>query len=227
MQQRMRIVFLGDSVTAGFGLDESQPSYVQLLDAHCRRCPLPAECLASALDGIDTAYALKRFDRMVTALDPDWVVVMLGLNDALPVGQRTITSPAEFQNNLLGLVDRILTLGARPVLIAPNPRIQSQAGDTPQQVDVMPPYAAAVRQTAEQIDLPWIDLHARFCSGDLQELLPDGVHPSAAGHRLIAETLAGELPCLWPATFQEIDPRERIAGSDAAVGAASRAALGY
>jgi len=45
---------------------------------------------------------------------------MLGLNDALPAGQRTLTSPAEFQNNLLGLVDRIMALGARPVLIAPN-----------------------------------------------------------------------------------------------------------
>jgi len=211
VQQRMRIVFLGDSVTAGFGLAEDQPNYVQLLHAHCRRAVLSAECIASALDGIDTAYALKRFDRMVTAFDPDWVVVMLGLNDALPAGQRTRTSPTEFQNNLLGLVDRILALGARPVLIAPNPRIECQAGDTPQRVDVMPDYLAAVRQAAEQVDLPWIDLHVRFCSGDLPELLPDGVHPSAAGHRLIAETLAGELPCLWPsAPHERIGPHERI-----------------
>jgi lysophospholipase L1-like esterase len=70
---------------------------------------------------------------------------------------------------------------------------------------------AAVRQAAQQVDLPWIDLHARFCSGDLQVLLPDGVHPSAAGHRLIAETLAGELPCLWPGA-----PRERNAANEAA-----------
>lgn len=219
MQQRMRIVFLGDSVTAGFGLDEGQPSYVQMLDAHCRQSALPAECFASALDGIDTAYALKRFGRMVTALDPDWVVMMLGLNDALPAGQRSRTSPAEFQNNLLGLVDRILALGARPVLIAPNPRMEYQAGDTPQRVDVIPPYLAAVREAAEQVDLPWIDLHSRFCSGDLQDLLPDGVHPSAAGHRLIAETLAGELPCLWPGERIEQPSGRRE------VGAASRAAL--
>ncbi|HEX4148644.1 MAG TPA: SGNH/GDSL hydrolase family protein, partial [Pirellulales bacterium] len=140
MQKRMRVVFLGDSVTAGVGLSVGQPSFVQLLDVHCRRAGLPVECLASALDGIDTGYALKRFGRMVTALDPDWVVVMLGLNDALPAGQRTQTPPTEFQNNLLGLVDRILALGARPVLVAPNPRFRCSAAGAAQFVDLMPPY---------------------------------------------------------------------------------------
>jgi lysophospholipase L1-like esterase len=194
----MRVVFLGDSVTAGVGLSDGQPTYVQLLDAHCRRCGVSVECIASALDGIDTGYALKRFGRMVTALDPDWVVVMLGLNDAQPAGQRVQITPAEFQNNLLGLVDRILGLGARPVLVAPNPRIVCRAGDTPRQLDLMPPYVAALRQTAEAADLPWVDLYARFRGDDWSELLPDGVHPGAAGHRLIADTLAAELACFWP-----------------------------
>ena len=200
MQQRMRVVFLGDSVTAGVGLSDGQPTYVQLLDAHCHQCALPVECIASALDGIDTGYALKRFGRMVTALDPDWVVVMLGLNDAQPAGQRTQIAPSAFQNNLLGLVDRILTLGARPVLVAPNPRLNCCAGDMPQQVDLMPPYVAALRQTAEQADLPCVDIYARFCGGDWQTLMPDGVHPGVAGHRLIADTLASELACFWPST---------------------------
>lgn len=208
MHEQTRIVFLGDSVTAGFGL-EADASYVQLLDAHCRRQALEVECQASALDGIDTAYALKRFGRMVTALDPHWVVMMLGLNDAQPAGQRAALSPAQYQNNLLGLVDRVMTLGARPVLVAPNPRMQPAGDDRPQLLDVMPPYIAALRQVAEQIDLPWINLHARFSAGDLDALLPDGVHPSAAGHRLIADVLAGELPCLWPQPGRKVPERSR------------------
>ena len=48
------------------------------------------------------------------------LVALLGLNDALPSGARPATSPAEYRSHLLALVDRVLSLGARPVLVAPR-----------------------------------------------------------------------------------------------------------
>jgi len=69
----------------------------------------------------------------------------------------------------------------------------------------MPPYTAALRQTAEQIDLPWIDVHTRFCSGDLQELLPDGVHP--------ARPSSADCPRRWPASCPASGPAAQRAST--------------
>lgn len=218
--QRMRVVFLGDSVTAGFGLDEhaGAMNFVQLLSARLADQSSPPELLASAWDGVDTSYALKRFDRMVTALDPDWVVVLLGLNDALPSGARPGTSPAEYRANLLALVDRILALGARPVLVAPSPRFrlsddirpsdERPSDESGEPLEIMGPYVAALRSVAEAGEFPWVDLHGSFLtSATVRELIPDGVHPSADGHALIADILAAELPCLWEGACLREGPR--------------------
>jgi acyl-CoA thioesterase I len=195
----MRVVFLGDSVTAGFGLGEDVGglTYVQLLSARLADQSSPPELLVSAWDGVDTSYALKRFDRMVTALDPDWVVVLLGLNDAQPSGARSATSPLEYRSNLLALVDRILALGARPVLVAPNPRFRP-SDDDGRPREILGPYVAALRSVAEEGEFPWVDLHGPFLALEaVRELIPDGVHPGPAGHTLIADILAAELPCFW------------------------------
>jgi lysophospholipase L1-like esterase len=205
--QRMRVVFLGDSVTAGFGLSEHVDgvSYVQLLSARLADHPSSPELIASAWEGIDTAYALKRFNRMVTALDPDWVVILLGLNDAQPSGGRSATSPADYRSNLLALVDRVLALGARPVLVAPGPRFRPSPDDG-QMVEIMGPYVAALRSVAEEGEFPWVDLHSPFTALEaVRELIPDGVHPGPAGHTLIADIMAAELPCLWDAHYSADD----------------------
>jgi lysophospholipase L1-like esterase len=220
----MRVVFLGDSVTAGVGLGDcvdgvnrtDGASYVQLLSARLAEQPSPPELFASAWDGVDTSYALKRFERMVTALDPDWVVILLGLNDALPSGARSATSPAEYRSNLLALVDRVLALGARPVLVAPNPRFRP-SDDDGQPLEIMGPYVAALRSVAEEGEFPWVDLHAPFLALEaVRELIPDGVHPGAAGHTLIADILAAELPCLWEGAPYSAD--DFVPSDDAPIG---------
>jgi acyl-CoA thioesterase I len=219
VQQRTRVVFLGDSVTAGFGL-AGAPSYVDLLATRLQSCGSPCDLLPSALDGIDTVYAIRRFARMVTALEPDWVVVLLGLNDAFPCSGRAAVSPREFEDNLLALVDRILTLEARPVLVSPNPRFDWQPGDTAQDVDLMPPYVAAIARAAHAADVPWIDLHGPFQRAGGRTLVPDGTHPCAEGHRLIADVLENELACLWT-TSAEGATASRVARRSPAGAAAS------
>jgi lysophospholipase L1-like esterase len=194
----MRVVCLGDSVTAGFGLGNAGEAccYVQLLADRAQRDGLALDLIPSALDGIDTRYALRRFSRMVTALDPDWVLIMLGLNDARPCGDREPTPVPEFQEHVIALLDRVVALPARPVLVAPNPRFAEQDG---QRVELMGPYVDALRRVAGQFDLPWVNLYERFLAADdLPRLLPDGLHPGPWGHRLIAEVLAAEVACFWP-----------------------------
>lgn len=212
MRQRMKILVLGDSVTAGctFSGTTSSTCYVERLRALLEAAALDVEVVASALEGIDTGYAVKRFSRMVTVHEPDLVLVMLGLNDALPPGQREPASPDTYRQNLLGLVDRILAIDARPILVTPNPRPSLLTDDSPDGAldepnHLMTPYAVAVREVADHYQIPCVDIYDRFvAAGGLTLLVPDGTHPNPAGHVLIAQALADLLiPMLGGVVPQE------------------------
>src|SRR5579871_6704467 len=104
MRSPIRIVVLGDSVTSGADFSGVTPgtSYIELLRRRFAHS-MAVEVIPSALEGVDTGYALKRFDRMVATHRPDLVFVMLGLNDARPAGGRPAASPREYRENLLKL----------------------------------------------------------------------------------------------------------------------------
>jgi acyl-CoA thioesterase-1 len=201
MRQRTRILLLGDSVTAGahFSGATEVNCYVELLRRKFDDCGAQIDLIKSALEGIDTGYAVKRFSRMVTVHEPDLVLMMLGLNDALPPGDRPAATPELYRQNVLGLVDRILAIDAKPVLLTPNPRPAlltdtSPAGGEDLPSATMLPYAAVVREVAEHYQIPCIDIYERFVQhGALGQIVPDGTHPDPAGHALIADTVFAAL----------------------------------
>lgn len=195
MALRSRLVIVGDSVAAGYGLPagSSACTWPALVDQRLRAAQLEVELRVSALEGADTRYALRRFERLVTRHEPDHVLLALGLNDAHPPGERTAISPAEYQQNLFALVDRVLSIGALPLVASVTPRRLTSGPET-NWSDLVEPYVAAAHELARGCGLPWIDVFGRFLEQrDLWALIPDGTHPAAEGHRLLAETLAPPL----------------------------------
>ena len=193
MLPRMRLLFVGDSVTAGFRLVDGT-AYPHLAADRLADRGLAVDVLVDALDGADTGYVLRRFDRMVTSHDPDFVVVALGLNDARPPQGRTPVPVERFRSNLAALVDRVLSLGARCAVQTPTPRFDEPVAAASTTRDCMSPYVAAVRETARALRLPLIDVYPVLLSEPrLETLVPDGVHPTAAGHELLADVVTEEL----------------------------------
>ncbi|MEK6237855.1 MAG: SGNH/GDSL hydrolase family protein, partial [Planctomycetales bacterium] len=177
----------------GFSGVTVETSYVSRLRAYLMEAELDVELFSSALEGIDTSYAVRRFNRMVTAHEPDLVLIMLGLNDAQPPSSRPPAAPEQYQQNLLGLIDRVLAIEARPLLACPSPRFSLDALDMAGE-NIMAPYAAAARQAADHYQIPCLDVFSHLMEhGDLSQLIPDGVHPQAEGHRLIADLFAESL----------------------------------
>jgi len=229
MLRRTRLLFVGDSVTAGHGL-VGAPAYPQLVAGRLAERGLDVEVLVDALDGADSAYVLKRFDRMVTSHDPDWVVVSLGLNDARPprfgIGggapsQIGATQPrppraaAQFVANMLAIVDRLLAIGARPVLLVPTPRFDSEDSGSPDRGSLMAPYVAALRELANTLRLPTIDVYqALLAEPDLAELIPDGVHAGKEGHAAIADVVTEELLTILAGT-ETGSGAEKVEGDEA------------
>src|SRR5690606_25347652 len=102
------VVFLGDSLTAGFGLGEEQ-AFPALVGAELARRGLPVRVINGGISGDTTTGGLERVDWLL-AQRPDLVVVELGANDGLR-GQPL----AVIEGNLRAIVERSRAAGAEVV----------------------------------------------------------------------------------------------------------------
>lgn len=108
-EEAKRVVMLGDSITAGYGLAAGEELPVQLEKA------LESEGIAASVEnagvsGDTSAGGLSRLDWAIQG-EPDLVIVALGANDGL----RGV-DPADTRNNLSAIIDRLRQKGARVVL---------------------------------------------------------------------------------------------------------------
>src|ERR1700704_1709636 len=104
------VVFLGDSLTAGLGLNEDQ-AYPSLLGKKLQQEGLPVRVINAGVSGDTTAGGLSRLSWLLNQ-HPDVVVVALGGNDGLrglPI--------QEVNHNLREIVRRSQEAGARVLLL--------------------------------------------------------------------------------------------------------------
>jgi acyl-CoA thioesterase-1 len=171
------IAVLGDSLTAGLGVaaDEAFPA---LLEARLRREGYDYRVVNAGVSGDTTAGGLRRVDWVLRA-KPDVVVVALGANDGLR-GQ----SPAAMRDNLAAIIARLQAAGAQ-VLLA-GMLLPPNYGEA-----YTRQFAAVFPEVARQARVPLVPFLLDGVAADPRLLQPDGLHPNAAGYRIIAERL-------WP-----------------------------
>ena len=171
----LRIVAFGDSLTAGYGLDRGQ-GFVPVLQRALQSRGLDVEVIDAGVSGDTTAAGLARLDWVIDDT-ADAVIVELGANDALR-GQ----APAQARANL----DTILTrLGKRdlPVLLAGMRSPENWGKDYTDSFNDIFTDLAAKHSTL---------LYPFFLDGvalDQKLNLPDGMHPNAAGIKVIVERI--------------------------------------
>ena len=95
-EDKPRIIILGDSLTAGLGLDVSK-AYPALVENQLGELGYPTEILNAGQSGDTTAGGLRRVDWLLKQ-HPDLLIVELGAND----GMRGIPLP-EIEKNLNGI----------------------------------------------------------------------------------------------------------------------------
>lgn len=174
--RRPRVVFLGDSLTAGFGLGEEQafPARVGELLAAAGE---PIEVVNAGVSGDTSAGGVARID-WILRQRPDVVVVELGPNDGLRGLPLAMT-----EANLRSIVERSRAAGARVLLV--GMQIPPNYG---------PDYAGAFRalypRLARELAVPLVPFLLEGVGGEPELNLPDGLHPNALGHRRVAATVA-------------------------------------
>lgn len=185
--EKLRLVILGDSITAGCNETgvTAETTYPTLLDHSLKLAGLDVELIVSALHGVYTDYAVRRFDRMVLGHFPDHVLILLGSNDAASTESRSAASPDEYRTGLKSLVELCLEWNIVPIVASPTPRCDVACQYS------MTQYVEAARGVAQQFGIEFADLFERFSdAGAHADLLPDGLHPSPAGNKVIADALA-------------------------------------
>lgn len=171
----LRLVFLGDSLTAGYGIAPEQ-AYPALIEAQIAEQDWPIEIHNAGLSGETTAGGKRRL-KWLQRRPIDILVVALGGNDGL----RGIDTEAS-KGNLADLIDaaRAHNPGIRIVLA--GMQMPPNMGDT---------YTAAFRamypQLAKEKDVALIPFLLEDVGGVPEMNLPDGIHPNPEGHQRIAQ----------------------------------------
>ena len=177
VQARPRVVFLGDSLTAGLGLpaDEAYPALIQQkMDAE----HLNYEVVNAGVSGDTTAGGLRRLD-WVLAGEVRVLVVALGANDGL----RGLP-PNQMKANLSAIVS-----GAR------NRGIDVVLAGMEAPPNVGPEYTRSFRnvyrEVASEQRVPLIPFLLQGVAGESALNQADGIHPNEQGARRVAEVV-------WP-----------------------------
>jgi acyl-CoA thioesterase-1 len=173
------IVFFGDSLTAGYGLDdplsEAYPARIQekLTDAK-----LPYRVVNAGLSGETSAGGARRID-WILRQPIDIFVLALGANDGL----RGI-EPAVTQENLQNILNRVRAKNPDAQLIVAGMQMPRSMGDA-----YARDYAAVFPEIAKANGAAFIPFLLEGVGGIDRLNQPDRIHPTAEGHAILAETV--------------------------------------
>ena len=176
------ILFFGDSLTAGYGLaDAATEAFPALIQQRLDAAGLNCHVINAGLSGDTSAGGLRRIDWAMRQ-PIDILVLELGGNDGLrglPV--------ADTRRNLQGIIDHVKARNPAVRIVVAGMRMPPNFG-TDYVTQFAEMYPELVKANPGSILLPFL---LQGVGGIARYNQPDQIHPTAEGHRLIADTL-------WP-----------------------------
>ncbi len=197
-----RIVFLGDSITAG---GVSPKGYVTLIkDQLKEKHPdLGIEVIGAGVSGNKVPDLQRRLDKDVLAKKPTVVVIYIGINDVWHGESDPAkgTPKDKFEAGLKEIIGKCQEAGARVILCTPS--VIGEKGDGSNKLDAkLDEYADVSRAVAKDTKSQLCDLRKAFLAYEKENnkenkekgvLTGDRVHLNDAGNKLVADTM---LKCL-------------------------------
>ena len=171
----VKLVALGDSLTAGYNLPGSAAFPVKLEQA-LRRKGVAVEIVNAGVSGDTSQAGLERLDWSVPD-GTDGVILELGANDAL----RGI-DPAQTRQSLEAIITRLRQRGIA-VMLAGIYAPRNLGEDYAKRFD------AIHRELAEKYGLVLYPFFLEGIAGDRALNLPDGMHPTAEGVDVIVRSI--------------------------------------
>lgn len=173
---KKRIVILGDSITAGYGLDREE-AYPALLQKKAEEAGLAYEVVNAGVSGDTTAGGLRRVDWALGQKGADVLLIALGGNDGL----RGI-SPEQTEKNLTGIVEKARAKSAGMKIVIAGMQMPDNMG--PEYVTAFRATFAKVSEAEKTGSIPFL---LEGVGGDEKLNQADRIHPTAEGQKVIAD----------------------------------------
>jgi len=177
------ILVFGDSLTAGYGLDDpSSESFPAVIQHKIDSLKLPYKIMNGGLSGETSAGGNSRIDWLLRQ-KIDVFILELGANDGLrglPV--------AETAKNLQNIIDKVKTKYPNAKLILTGMMVPPNMG---------PEYASSFKavfpKLAQKNNMAYIPFLLQNVAGVRDLNQNDGIHPTAKGAKIVANNVWGVL----------------------------------
>jgi acyl-CoA thioesterase-1 len=179
LASKPRIVFLGDSLTAGLGLPGDQ-SYPSIIARKLQDGGYDYDVINAGVSGDTSAGGLRRLDWSLEG-DVRVLVLALGANDGL----RGLPAD-EMKKNLAAVLDRAKARGI-PVVLA---GMEAPPNNGPQYVRE---FRDVYADLATEYDVRFVPFLLLGVAGDASLNQGDGIHPNARGAEIVAGLVWSEL----------------------------------
>ena len=171
------ILVLGDSLSDGFQLKRSE-AYPALIANKLRDAGLNLQVTNASATGGTTEGGLERLPAHLKR-KIDIFVLELGINDAfrgVPVEQ--------IQNNLQQIIDRVKARNLDVRVVIAGMQLPNYGAD-----DYVSAFGKMFGELAAKNGAALVPYLLDGVAGDPSLNLPDGIHPNASGHRILAENV--------------------------------------
>ena len=183
------VIFFGDSLTAGLGLDPDE-AFPALIQKKIDAAGVSAHVINAGLSGETSAGGLRRLNWILRE-KADVFILELGANDGL----RGI-APEVTRKNLQAIIDQVRQKYPDTVIVIAGMQLPTNLGP-----DYTKKFAALFPELAASNHLPLIPFLLAGVGGDPSLNQGDGMHPTAEGDEIVADTVWKTLkPLLTGAT---------------------------
>ena len=192
----MKVIFMGDSITEGAGLQQNTVSRFTSLIADS----LQIECVNRGLGGDTTNGMMIRLFPEVFTQSPDAMVFLGGVNDINLTGLYRPVCANVVSSIRIAKDQKVPFFLCAPLPIEPKD-MPVRAWDTDRDYErtkfLLGKYDHFVRHFCEgRGDVTFIDTRTPFLDergNARRELFVDGIHPNEEGHRILAQVIGDAL----------------------------------
>ena len=176
-QERGNIVVLGDSLAAGYGLDPSE-AFPALLQKKVDAAGFKFAVVNAGVSGDTSSGGLRRIDWLLKRR-VDVLVLELGGNDGLRGIPVSVT-----RTNLQAIIDRTKQKYPQAQIVVAGMQMPPNMG-----ADYMASFARLFPELARTNHAALVPFLLEGVGGKPELNLPDMIHPTAEGQRIVAENV--------------------------------------
>lgn len=176
-QNSKTILFFGDSITAGYGL-ETEQAFPAVIQQKIDSLGLNYNVVNAGLSGETSAGGLRRVD-WILRQSVDVFVLELGGNDGL----RGI-DPQNTKQNLQGIINKVQETYPDAEIVLTGMEAPPNLGNL-----YTNEFRSVYQELASENEVIFMPFILQDVAGNPELNLPDGIHPTVEGHKILAENL--------------------------------------